>query len=74
MTPCSAALRLVTLRLNCPVEAIVPGLHRRWRVSLTGGEVIETDAVVLAVPAPVAARLLAAVSEQAAQYPEAHLL
>ncbi len=57
-----------TLRLNCPVEAIAPGLHRRWRVSLTQGEVIETDAVVLAVPAPVAARLLAPVSEQAARY------
>ncbi len=59
-----------TLRLNCPVEAIAPGLQRRWRVSLTGGEVIETDAVVLAVPAPVAARLIAGVSEQAAQYLE----
>ena len=64
------------VRLSTTVRALLPGDpsgqsdgHRRWRL-VTGPavapEVVEADAVVLAVPAPTAARLLAGVVPAAA--------
>ena len=52
------------LRLNSPVRAIEPG-RKGWSVVLDG-ETLPAENVVLAVPAPAAARLLAGVAPDAA--------
>ena len=46
-----------TLRTQSPVESVTRH-ERRWRVELRRGEVLGADAVILATPARVAARLL----------------
>lgn len=47
-----------TVRLGRAVQQIEPGSEGGWRLSLQGGEPLEADALILATPAPVAARLL----------------
>lgn len=47
------------LRTGAPVEAIEKQVGTRWAVHLAGGERIEADRLVLAIPAAGAARLLA---------------
>lgn len=54
-----------SLRSTHGVTAIAPGA-RGWRLSLTGGSALEAEAVILAVPAWVTARLLAALGVTAA--------
>ena len=53
------ALKDVEVRLGTGVEALSPLGSGGWRVSVAGGEPLEADAVVLAVPSWQAARLLA---------------
>jgi len=51
--------RAVTVRSSSPVSSLSSGPDHRWQVG-TGGELLEVDAVILALPAPAAAVLLAA--------------
>lgn len=56
----AASLGPAVLRLGVGAEAVAPpeAPGRAYRVTLSDGAVLEGDAVVLATPAPVAARLL----------------
>jgi oxygen-dependent protoporphyrinogen oxidase len=54
------------LRTTQGVTAIAPAA-RGWRLSFTGGSALEAEAVILAVPAWVAARLLAGLGVSAAR-------
>lgn len=51
-----AGLRGVTVRLGTAVAGVSQG--RRYRVTVAGGAVIEADGLIVATPAPTAARLL----------------
>jgi oxygen-dependent protoporphyrinogen oxidase len=52
-------------RLETAVQAITPGSVRKYQVQLEDGTTLDTDAVVLAVPAYAAAELLADVAPEA---------
>jgi oxygen-dependent protoporphyrinogen oxidase len=54
------------VRSGTPVQAIERSAEDGWRVLIAGGEAIDADAVVLAVPAPAAAQLLSDVGTPAA--------
>jgi protoporphyrinogen/coproporphyrinogen III oxidase len=56
------------IRPSQGVTALAPGARGRgWRLSVTGGAALEADAVILAVPVWITARLLAAVGVTAAR-------
>jgi oxygen-dependent protoporphyrinogen oxidase len=55
----------VAVSLSCPVEAVEPRPAGGYRLATAGGE-LEVDGVVLAVPAPAAARLLVGIAPGAA--------
>jgi len=57
-------LEAARLRLRSPVEGVAPA-DGRWLIR-TGGDVLAADAVVLALPAPAAAGLLAATAPKLA--------
>ena len=62
-----ARLRRTRIRLRSPLRAIdVRGSHGPLRLTLPGGEELEVDRLVLAVPAPAAAQLLGGPSPTAA--------
>ncbi len=54
------------IRASQGVTALAPAV-RGWRLSVTGGSALEAQAVILAVPAWIAARLLAALGVAAAR-------
>ncbi|MCB8944328.1 MAG: protoporphyrinogen oxidase [Ardenticatenaceae bacterium] len=54
-------------RLETAVQAITPGAARNYQVHLADGPSLDTDAVVLAVPAFAAAELLADIAPDSAQ-------
>lgn len=54
------------IRASQGVTAVAPAV-RGWRLSLTGGSALEAQAVILAVPTWIAARLLAALGVAAAR-------
>lgn len=55
-----------SIRLNAPVHSVGPGLRKRWRVLFGNGQQSECDAVVIATPARIAAKLLKDISVEAA--------
>jgi len=57
----------VALREGTTVESITRGAKGGWDVALAGGESLAADAVVLAVPGHVAARLAGTFDEEAAR-------
>lgn len=59
----AARLPAGTVRMNTPVRSVVRVAapddgHPRWSVTLASGDAITADAVIVALPAPVAGRLL----------------
>lgn len=55
------------LRLNTRATGISHGLRKRWRVACSDGRQIECDAIILATPAFVSARLLQEANPQASE-------
>lgn len=55
-----------SLRLNARVVALAQSTRREWLVSLAAGEQLEAESVILATPAFVSGRLLAAIDSELA--------
>ncbi len=56
-----------SLRLNAPVQSLRRDVTNAWQVTLASGELLAADAVIVAVGAPQAARLIGDVDETAAK-------
>lgn len=52
-----------SIRLNATVQSVSPELNGQWRLKLASDEVLTCDAVVMATPASVAAKVLTAADE-----------
>lgn len=67
VTALAAALdHHATVRLATEVVRLTPG-PKGWQITTGGGDVLEADAVILAIPAAAAARLVASTSGSAAK-------